>query len=83
MRLPGTKFNSILFKMVISPYPALALSIVISGFGNAFGSANSKLNGESACAGANFSIRSSAFTRLCACLALLAFALKRVINCSR
>ena len=36
-----------------------------------------KLKGESKCAGAISSMRSSSFIRLCACFALVAFALKR------
>ena len=38
---------------------------------------------EAVSTGASFSMRSSAFTRLCACLALLALALKRSMNFCR
>ena len=47
------------------------------------GSLNSKLKSASASSGATFSMRSSALTRLCACLALLALALKRSMNFCR
>jgi hypothetical protein len=47
------------------------------------GSLNSKVKSASASSGATFSMRSSAFTRLCACLALLALALKRSMNFCR
>ena len=47
------------------------------GLGRLTGSRNSKAKSLAVSTGASFSIRASAFTRLCACLALVALALKR------
>ena len=57
------------------PNPMLSI-----GLGRLAGSLNSKLKSASASRGAIFSMRSKALTRLCACLALLALALKRAMN---
>ncbi len=75
----------------VSPYPATggttyphATSLNASiGFGRLFGSRNSNWKSLLVSTGASFSMRASAFTRLCACLALLAFALKRSMNFCR
>ncbi|EWS62663.1 hypothetical protein Y695_04107 [Hydrogenophaga sp. T4] len=53
------------------------------GLGRFCGSLNSKVKSASASTGPIFSMRSSALTRLCACLALLALALKRAMNFCR
>ena len=79
MREPGTVFSLIDFRITLSPYPALTLSMRSSGFGRLSGGRKLKVNGLSTCAGAISSMRSSILMRLCACLALEAFARKRSI----
>ncbi len=53
------------------------LLIASIGLGRLFGSLNSNEKSAAVSTGAMRSMRASAFTRLCACLALLALALKR------
>ena len=69
--------------MILSPYPTAMSCIDSIGFGRLAGSLNSNEKSAAVSTGASFSIRASAFTRLCACFALVALALKRSMNFCR
>ncbi len=64
-------------------YPQDTSCIASIGLGRLNGSRNSNEKSDAVNTGASFSIRAKAFTRLCACLALDALALKRSMNFCR
>jgi hypothetical protein len=62
-------------------YPHETSASASIGFGRFTGSLNSNAKSLAVSTGASFSMRASAFTRLCACFAFDAFALKRSMKC--
>ena len=76
-------FARMSLRLAVHAVAELASLIASIGLGRLAGSLNSKVKSASASTGAIFSMRSSALTRLCACLALVALALKRSMNFCR
>ena len=78
MRWPAITLRVTLRRMMASlPYPQATPRRSSIGFGRLAGSRNSNSKSLAVSTGASFSMRSSALTRLCACSALVALALKR------
>lgn len=88
MRWPASTERLMLLMMRVSlpssaRYPQAITENASIGFGRFIGSRNSNWKSALVNTGPSRSMRASAFTRLCACLALLALALNRSMNFCR